>query len=147
MSLRTDIIFVKALQSNTALIESLPAKGIYNTSITLPDVELLNAPVPFIIVRMTDGNNDASNKDESFEGESDTVNIEVALCAESREELGDMAETVRKTIREYFEQADPTDEDYELVPVDYQFGFSGITYDPDKPCFYQFLTYQCDTNA
>lgn len=147
MSLRTDIIFVKALQSNTALIESLPAKGIYNTSIPLPDVELLNAPVPFIIVRMTDGNNDASNKDESFEGESDTVNIEVALCAESREELGDMAETVRKTIREYFEQADPTDEDYELVPVDYQFGFSGITYDPDKPCFYQFLTYQCDTNA
>ena len=147
MSLRTDIIFVKALQSNTDLIESLPAKGIYNTSITLPDVELLNAPVPFIIVRMTDGNNDASNKDESFEGESDTVNIEVLLCAESREELGDIAETVRKTIREYFEQADPEDEDYELVPVDYQFGFSGINYDPDKPCFYQFLTYQCDTNA
>ena len=147
MSLRTDIIFVKALQSNTALVESLPANGIYNTSIPLPDVELLNAPVPFIIVRMTDGNNDASNKDESFEGESDTVNIEVTLCAESREELGDMAETVRKTIREYFETADPEDEDYELVPVDYQFGFSGPTYDPDKPCFYQSLTYQCDTNA
>ena len=147
MSLRTDIIFVKALQSNTALVESLPAKGIYNTSIPLPDADMLNAPVPYIIVRMTGVNNDASNKDESFEGESDTVNIDVEVCAETREELGDMAETVRKTIREYFETADPEDEDYELVPVDYQFGATGVMYDPDKPCFYQSLTYQCDTNA
>jgi hypothetical protein len=147
MSLRTDIIFVKALSSNSQLVESLPARGIYNTSIPLPDAEMLNAAIPYIIVRMTGVTNDASNKDEAFEGESDTVNIEVEICAETRTELGEMAEDVRTTIREYFEDADPEDEDYGLVPVDYQFGATAVMYDPDKPCFYQSLTYQCDTNA
>lgn len=147
MSLKTDIIFVKALKSNDELIQSLPAKGIYNPSIPLPDAELINAKIPYIIVVYGGCQNDGSNKDETFEGESDTVNISIEIAAETREAVADIAETVRATIRDYFENADPTDEDYELVPADYQFSATGVSYDPDKPCCWQILNYQCDTNA
>lgn len=147
MSLKTDIIFVKALKSNDELIQSLPAKGIYNPSIPLPDAELINAKIPYIIVVYGGCQNDGSNKDETFEGESDTVNISIEIAAETREAVADIAETVRATIRDYFVNADPTDEDYELVPADYQFSATGVSYDPDKPCCWQILNYQCDTNA
>lgn len=147
MSLKTDIIFVKALSENSELIAQLPAKGIYNTSIPLPDADYLNAPIPYVIVRYESCNNDGTNKDETYEGESDNVNISVEIAAEKREDVADLAETVRTTIREYFETADPTDEYYDLVPVDYQFSASGVMYDADKPCFWQTLNYACDTNA
>ena len=147
MSLKTDIIFVKALKSNDELIQSLPAKGIYNPSIPMPDAELTNAKIPYIIVVYGGCQNDGSNKDETFEGESDTVNISIEIAAETREAVADIAETVRATIRDYFVNADPTDEDYELVPADYQFSATGVSYDPDKPCCWQILNYQCDTNA
>lgn len=147
MSLKTDIIFVKALSENSELIAQLPAKGIYNTSIPLPDADYLNAPIPYIIVRYEGCNNDGTNKDETYEGESDNVNISVEIAAEKREDVADLAETVRTTIREYFETADPTDDDFDLVPVDYQFSASGVMYDADKPCFWQTLNYACDTNA
>lgn len=147
MSLKTDIIFIKALQQNAELIASLPAKGIYNPAIPLPDEEYLNAPIPYIIVRYAGATNDSQTKDLPFEGDSDKVNIEIEITAESREKLGDIAETVRATIRDYFTEADPEDEDFHLVPADYQFGASGVMYDPDKPCVYQFLTYACDTSA
>lgn len=147
MSLKTDIIFVKALKSNDELIQSLPAKGIYNPSIPMPDAELINAKIPYIIVVYGGCQNDGANKDETFEGESDTVNISIEIAAETREAVADIAETVRATIRDYFVNADPTDEDYELVPADYQFSATGVSYDPDKPCCWQILNYQCDTNA
>ena len=50
MSLITDAIFVKALRSNTELIEQLPAGDVYNTAIALPEEEADNASVPYIIV-------------------------------------------------------------------------------------------------
>ena len=50
MSLLTDIIFVKALRSNAALMSMLPAHDVYNTTIALPDEDMDNAPVPYIIV-------------------------------------------------------------------------------------------------
>lgn len=146
MSLRTDIIFVKALSSNDELIGMLPAKGIYNTAIPLPDKDKANVPLPLITVSLDGVQNNDQTKDTPYEGQSDQVTIGVEVVAETREQVGTMAEMVRETVRTYFEEADPEDEDFELVPSDYQFGASGIGYDPDKPCYYQLLTYQCDTN-
>lgn len=146
MSLRTDIIFAKALQSNAELMQMLPAGDVYNTAIQLPDVDADNAPVPYIILYFESLQNLDNTKDNPFEGDTDSVTIGIEICAQNREQLGEMTEMVRETVRTYFEEIDVDDADFDLVPQDYQFSASAINYDPDKPCFWQILTYQCDTN-
>lgn len=145
MSLLTDIIFVKALRSNEALLAKLPAKDIYNTSIPVPDEQLLNAPIPYVIVSFDGLTNDDSTKDNG-EGNTDRVQIGIEVVARTRPELGELVTDIRRTIREYFEDADPEDEDYELIPTDYLFSAQAVVYDPDKPAYAQVLSYQCDTN-
>lgn len=146
MSLLTDIIFVKALQSNTTLLEKLAAGDVYNTSIALPDQDLDNAPVPYVIVSFDGLVNDQSTKD-TFEGETDTVQVSVEIAAKNRKQLGELATLVRRTIREYFSEVDEDSEDADLVPYDYQFSADRVQYDPLKPCHWQILRWQCDTNA
>lgn len=149
MSLQTDIIFVKALRSNAELISQLPAGDIYNTAIALPDEEAENAPLPYIIVSFDGLNNQDTTKDDAFESESDSVQIGITICTGEREELGDMAVAVRTTIREYFREhyGDTTDEDFALIPNDITLNAQGVQYDSMKPCFWQVLNYQCDTET
>ena len=148
MSLQTDIIFVKALRSNSELIEQLPAGDVYNTAIALPDEEAENAPLPYIIVSFDGLNNQDTTKDDAFESESDSVQIGITICAGEREELVEMAVAVRTTIREYFREhyGDDTDEDFALIPDDITLNAQGVQYDSMKPCFWQVLNYQCDTD-
>lgn len=146
MSLLTDIIFVKALQSNTTLLGKLAAGDVYNTSIALPDQDLDNAPIPYVIVSFDGLVNDQSTKD-TFEGETDTVQVSVEIAAKNRKQLGELATLVRRTIREYFSEVDEDSEDADLVPYDYQFSADRVQYDPLKPCHWQILRWQCDTNA
>ena len=148
MSLLTDIIFVKALRSNAELIGQLPAGDVYNTAIALPDEEVENAPLPYIIVSFDGLNNQDTTKDDAFESESDRVQIGITICAGEREELGEMAVAVRTTIREYFREhyGDDSDEDFALIPNDITLSAQGVQYDSMKPCFWQTLTYQCDTD-
>lgn len=146
MGLQTDIIFTRALQSNSALMEQLPAGDVYNTSIPLPDEELDNAPIPFIIVAFDGLTNDQSTKD-GYEGFYDSVTISVDVVAKTRKQLGELTEEVRSTIREYFENIEETDELFDLIPNDYQFSASGVQYDWEKPCYFQTLSWQCDVNV
>jgi hypothetical protein len=55
---------------------------------------------------------------------------------------------VRQTIAAYFAEhvQDVQDEDYELIPNAYTTSAQGVQYDSLKPCFWQRLSYQCDTN-
>lgn len=147
MSLQTDIIFVKALRANADLMAQLAAGDVYNTAIALPDEDLDNAPLPYAIVTFDGLNNDIDTKDDPFESESDSVNISIEIAAKTRNELGQLAEAIRRQVHQYFINADPTDEDYELVPTDYQFSAQAVNYDSMKPCYWQVLSYQCDTNA
>ena len=82
------------MKSNQELLDLLPAKDIYNTSIQLPDRELINAPIPYILVSFDGLENDGQTKD-SFEGDSDAVTISVEMSAKNREQLADIAEMVR----------------------------------------------------
>ncbi len=149
MSLLTDIIFVKALRSNAELIGQLPAGDVYNTAIALPDEEAENAPLPYIIVSFDGLNNQDTTKDDAFESESDRVQIGITICTGEREELGEMAVAVRTTIREYLREhyGDTTDEDFALIPDDITLNAQGVQYDSMKPCFWQVLNYQCDTET
>jgi hypothetical protein len=147
MSLQTDIIFVKALRANADLMAQLAAGDVYNTAIALPDEDLDNAPLPYAIVTFDGLNNDIDTKDDPFESDSDSVNISIEIAAKTRNELGQLASAIRRQVHQYFINADPTDEDYELIPHDYQFSAQAVNYDQMKPCYWQVLTYQCDTNA
>lgn len=147
MSLLTDIIFVKALRSNEELIAKLPAGDVYNTSIALPDVDIDNADVPYIIVTFDGLQNDDATKDCSFEGTNDRVQIGIEIAAKTRSELGELCTSIRHTILEYFENLTDDDADYFLLPLDYSFSAQAVQYDSDKPCFWQVLNYQCDTNV
>ena len=147
MSLLTDIIFVKALRSNQELMAMLPDGDVHNTTIALPDKDLDNAPLPYIIVSYDGMQNAPQTKDAMYEDSTDKVVISVEVAAKTRPDLGRLMTTVRKTIKEFFINAEPSDEDYSLVPLDYTLSASQVNYDPDKPCCWQTLQYQCETNA
>ena len=147
MSLQTDIIFVKALRADEELMAKLAAGDVYNTAIALPDEDLDNAPLPYVIVSFDGLTNDIDTKDDPYESDSDAVNISIEIAARTRSELGQLAEAVRHQVHQYFLDADPTDEDADLIPHDYQFSAQAVNYDSQKPCYWQVLTYQCDTNA
>lgn len=142
MSLQTDAIFIKALRSNEVLTAKLKGR-IYDTAIPLPDEEAENAPVPYVIVTYDGMANDTSTKDDAYESDSDNVNIGVLVIAETLDELHPLTAMIRDTIHDYF--VSHVDEDDE-VPLDYNFTAQGITYYSMKPCFWQKLSYQCDTN-
>lgn len=148
MSLITDAIFVKALRLNAALIAQLPAGDVYNTAIALPDEDADNAPLPYVIVSFDGLQNQDQTKDDDFEAESDSVQIGVTVCAETRPKLGELAMAVRRIVREYFRehQGDDSDEDFALIPDDMTLQAGAVKYDSLKPCYWQQLTYQCDTN-
>lgn len=148
MSLLTDIIFVKALRSNETLIDRLPAGDVYNTAIALPDKEADNAPLPYIIVSFDGLQNDDATKDDSFEGDEDRVQIGIEVAASTRPELGELMVAIRNTINTYFREnyGSDEDEDFALIPNDMVLSAQGVQYDSAKPCYWQVLQYQCDTD-
>lgn len=146
MSLKTDIIFVRALRSNDELMEQLPAGDVYNTTISMPEQDAENAPLPYVIVTYDGMQNLDTDKDSPFEGDTDRVQIGIEVASESRPQLATLTEQIRTTVREFFENLDSSDEDYDLVPLDVDFSAQAVQYDEWKPCYWQVLQYQCDTN-
>lgn len=146
MSLLTDKIFVKALRANTSLMAMLPAGDVYNTAIPVPDENVDNTQLPYIIVTFDSMTNNDSTKD-SYEGDTDTVQVGIEVAASSRSSLSEIIEDIRSTVMSYFEAATEADDDYELVPLDYLITAGPVQYDSMKPCYWQTLHYQCDVNA
>ena len=143
MSLQTDIVFVAAIKSDAELLRQLAIGDVYNTAIALPDDDLDNAEVPYVIVAEGDVVNDGTTKDD-YEGDTDSVNISVEVAARTRAELGHMTDRIRKAIRRYFCNVTEEDECFDMVPIDYQFMAKPVNYDPLKPCYWRELNYQCD---
>ena len=147
MSLATDSIFTTALQSNSELMSTLgyvaptltdkgkPAR-LYGTAIPLPDEDLDNVPVPYVIVTFDGLNNDAGTKDDRYESEYDRVNIGIEVVGKTLEDLHGLTQMVRDTVLAYF-RANHTNVE------DYTFSSDAIQYDSMKPCYWQMLRYQC----
>ncbi len=157
MSLITDKVFYNALKSNTALMQAVgyeaptetspgsPAR-IYNTAIPTPDDDYLNEPRPYIIITFDGMDNDGFTKDNSYEGDDDHVKVSIMAVGEDRPQVGELLTLVRQAVIEYFEAAEPEDSDFALIPTSYTLSASDVAFDPVGPCFYQTLTYDCDTN-
>ena len=148
MSLQTDIIFVKALRANADLMAQLDAGDVYNTAIALPAEDADNTQPPYVIVTFDGLTTDGQSKDNDFEADSDRVQIGIEIAATTRHQLGTWATAIRQTLRDYFNehQDDDSDEDYALIPIDITLSAQPVQYDSLKPCYWQVLTYQCDTN-
>jgi hypothetical protein len=151
MSLATDSIFVTALQSNADLLEKLTKSidddgttvidetpRLYGTAIGLPDEDADNVPVPYVIVTFDGLTNDQGSKDDRYESDYDTVNIGMEVTAKTLDDLHELTQMVRDTILSYLRTTDTAIQDY-------QFAAQQIQYDSLKPCYWQVLTYQCDT--
>ena len=139
-SLETDSIFVKAIGSDSDLMEFIGGR-LYGTAIPLPDNYAENVPVPYVIVTFDGLNNDAETKDSSFEGESDVVRIGIEVAAKSLDQLHRLTQMVRETVLGYMEQH-AGGEDFPIE--DYTFSAQQIVFDSLKPCFWQVLNYSCD---
>ena len=149
MSLLTDIIFVEAIQSNRSLLGRLAAGDVYNTAIALPDDDIDNAPIPYVIVTFDGMTNDTGTKD-TYEGDTDQVRIGVTIAANTRQELGEIALAVRTTIRDYFTalmEGETVSENMHLLPYDYTVSAGPVQYDSLNPCMWQVLNYACETGA
>ena len=151
MSLATDSIFVSALQSNSDLLEKLTeyidddgniqydeTPRLYGTAIGLPDEDADNVPVPYVIVTFDGLTNDQGTKDDRYESDYDTVNIGVEVTAKTLDDLHTLTQMVRDTILSYLRTN-------ETAILDYNVAAQQIQYDSLKPCYWQVLTYQCDT--
>ena len=145
MSLITDKVFYNARRSNAALMEQVGGR-IESTSIPVPDEQLDNEPVPYVIITFDGLQNEGFTKDNSYEGDTDKVQVSIDVTAQTRDELGDLMQTIRQTVIDYFEGIQKTDDDWPLIPSNYTFTASPVTYDSMKSCYYQTLTYNCDTN-
>lgn len=145
MSLQTDIVFVAAIKSDAELLGQLAAGDVYNTTIALPDEDLDNAPLPYVIVSEGDVVNDGTTKDD-YEGDTDSVLITIEVAARTRAELGTLTNSIRRAVRRYFMASGEGDDLHDMIPLDYQFGARPVNYDPLKPCYWRELTYQCDVN-
>lgn len=137
MSLATDSIFVKAIQSDASLMQKIGGR-LYGTAIGLPDEEADNVPVPYIIVTFDGLTNDQGTKDDRYESRYDKVEIGVDVTAQTLDELHNLTETVRDTILSYLRSRTTAVDDY-------LFTAEGIQYDSMKPCYWQVLRYQCYT--
>ena len=145
MSLITDKVFYNALRSNAELMATVDGR-IESTSIPVPDDQFLDTPVPYIIITFDGLQNEGFTKDNSFEGCEDKVQVSIEVAADTRDALGDIMQTIRQTVIAYFEDTEGHAwDDYEYVPTNYTFTASAVGYDSMKPCYYQTLTYNCDT--
>ena len=145
MSLITDKVFYNALRSNAALMAQVGGR-IESTSIPVPDEDFLNEPVSYVIITFDGLQNEGFTKDNDFEGILDRVQVSIEVAAESRDELGSIMQMIRQTIIEYFEDDEGHAwDDYEYIPSNYTFTASAVGYDSMIPCYYQTLTYNCDT--
>lgn len=151
MSLQTDMIFVKALRSDGALMAALAAGDVYNTSVERPDADVYNTPLPYVIVSF-DGltaSPDMSTKDDEYDTFADRVQVGIEIAARTRPQLGLLAEAVRRTVKTYFadHRDDDTDPAFELIPYGMTMTASEVSYDPQKPCYWQTLNYECDVDV
>lgn len=145
MSLITDKVFYNALRQDADLMAMVDGR-IENTSIPVPDDDLKNQPLPYIIITYDGMQNDGFTKDNDYEGDTDHVQIGILTAASDRETLGDIMQRIRQTVVDYFQQADDQQPDFALVPLRYTLEATPVDYNSLVPCYYQTLQYDCDTN-
>ena len=137
MSLTTDIFFYHAIKDCDEIYDIVDGR-IFNPARATADEE--EDKVPYIIISF-DGLQNISESKDDVEGEEDNVQISILCVSNDRDSLGELTEIVRKQVRDYYNANIGNGE----APEDWHFEASQVSFDPDKPCCYQTLIYQCST--
>lgn len=146
MSVLTGKVFYEALKLNEDVMRETGGR-IYSTAIEVPPMEEDTTQRPYIILMANGGSNDQTYKDD-FEGETDRVQIAVEISADGTDAVLDIANMVRRAIRDYFtaiRNGEKESELADLLPDDYIFTWDPISWDWSVPCHFTTLHWQCDT--
>lgn len=144
MSLCTDKIFFRILRDD-ADVSAAVGSALFNTADTRTERE--ETRLPYIVITNDGTVQDADTKDTPYEGEEDIDSIGIVVCAESRRQLADVAQMVRRALRDGLMAYRPEaarDED-DVCVVGYDFSADGVMYDSEKPCYWQALKYNLTT--
>lgn len=145
MSLRIGSAFLAALRANADLQTMLGGMAAADDEtytgarifyVARMEADELQDRIPYIVV-MPKGITTQGNKDD-YDAE-EVATVEVLCVATDGESLVELAEMVKTTIDDSLQG----DETYRID--DFAFSASAVQFDPDKPCFFQTLTYQCST--
>lgn len=138
----TDKFFYLALKDSE--VDGITDGRIYNTA--RPERDEEEDRLPYVIVTLDSVSNDPGTKDGG-EGDYDTVAVSVLCVAETRGALATLTSEVRQAVMRatYADDESLTEEMLSLRPLTYLFTADGVQYDPGKPCHYQTMRYQCDT--
>lgn len=144
MSLRVGKAFIKALRTNEALMRRLGGQGnpptgarVFPVARCAEDEEA--DTVPYIIL-IPEGINAEGTKDRYEDG--DTAQVSLLVVAKTYNELCDLAQSVRDTLASEL-QAASEGESFRID--DYTFSANAVQMDIEKPCYFQTLTYQVNT--
>lgn len=140
MSLATDSIFIAAIKASHIIMNQIGGR-LYSASIPLPDEDVDNVPVPYVIVTFDGLNNEQTTKDDPFESEDDKVTIGIEVCARNRTELSLLAKRIRVQVHTYMLSL--LAEENPAI-TDYVMSADAVQYDSMKPCYWQTLRYVCD---
>lgn len=140
------MFFWRAL-NGSEVVRTLTGDRIYNTADDSVENEE-DTRVPYCIITNNGGLNESESKDFGCEGSEDIENIGIEIAATSREELAMIAKAVRKAVKEAAADFDDSDaEELEFWLEDYSVSWGEVMFDPFKPCFWQMISYHCNTTA
>lgn len=144
MSLKTDLFFARSCR-RLSIMEATEGR-VFNTG--RDEISEEEDKIPYIIITNDGTQNDEESKDVVAESDYDRDTISVLVVSDTRSHLAELAEEVRKSVKQDVEDMD-MDEDmakeFGFLINDYSFSASAVEYDPSKPCFFQTLTYNCET--
>ena len=142
MSFDTDSIFISALRvksGDTSVSEDVGGR-LYGCAIPLPDEDLRNVALPYVVVTFDGLSNEGQSKDEPWESGWDTVTIGVEVCSGTLSGLHALLVKVRQSVSDYvIGHAGEAG-----VPVEMLTRCGAMNYDSVKPCYWARLSYQCE---
>lgn len=133
----TDKFFYDVLRQSEA-VTGIVSDRIFNTG--RPEEDETEDRVPYIIVTFDGMTNDSPTKDD-VEGDSDTTRVSILCVTKTRTQLAELTTAVRNAVMTSYNDG----AEYAEQPFSYMLSANGVQYDMDKPCYFQTLQYQCNT--
>lgn len=132
-----DEIFYNAITADAGIME-LTGGRIRSTSFEVPPTDADNTPLPYIIITDDPMQDEAGTKDDEWESDWDSVQAGIEIGAASPRKVKELRRMVRHAIAVYVSGMT------ENAPMLRSFSNEGISWDWEKPCYWDRLHYQCD---
>ena len=133
--------FYNAITADADIMSAIGGR-IKSTCFEVPPDAEDNTAIPNIIITDDGFHNNNTTKDCVWETDEDNVQATVDIAGNSRQEVGELVEKVRKAIEAYMENLYLSGQPIPQLNQGYP-ASQGIEWDWMKPCYFQKVTYQC----